>query len=111
MVNILSSYEHYKAKWENTKKIRGRAEVIKPIGQRRRTWETIEKRDGDVYACHLYQTDVVKYYPDGSIAFKAEQWSTPLSAEFMSMHSPFNCYKKHSKLWVQSVWTKKCGKN
>jgi hypothetical protein len=109
MVNILSSYEHYKKKWENTKKIRGRAEVIKPIGQRRRTWETIEKRymrcDGgteqEVYACHLYQTDVVSYYPDGSIAFKAEQWSTPLSAEFMSMHSPFNCYKKHGKLWVQ----------
>ena len=100
-MNALSAYEYYKKKWEDTKPIRGRAEVVKPINQRRRTWETIEKRVDDVYACRLYHTDVVKYYPDGSIEFTAEQWSTPLSAEFMSMHSPFNCYKKHSKLWVQ----------
>jgi hypothetical protein len=103
-MSALKAYEYYKKQWEQIKPIRGRAEVIKPIAQRRRTWETIEKRfiDGqDVYACHLYHTDVVKYYPDGSIGFTAEQWSTPLSAEFMSLHSPFNCYKKHSKLWVQ----------
>jgi len=100
-MSALSSYEYYKRQWEQIKPIRGRVEVIKPIGQRRRTWETIEKRVDDVYACRLYHTDVVKYYPDGSIEFTAEQWSTPLSAEFMSMHSPFNCYKKHSKLWVQ----------
>ena len=100
-MNMLSSYEYYKKQWEQIKPIRGRAEVVKPISQRRRTWETIEKLSEDVYACRLYNTDVVKYYPDGSIGFTAEQWSTPLSAEFMSMHSPFGCYKKHSKLWVQ----------
>ena len=71
MVNILNSYEHYEKQWKQIKPIRGRTEVIKPIGQRRRTWETIEKRDDDVYACHLYQTDVVKYYPDGSISITA----------------------------------------
>ena len=97
----LSAYEYYKKKWEDTKPIRGRTEVVKPISQRRRTWETIEKLSEDVYACRLYNTDVVKYYPDGSLGFTAEQWSTPLSAEFMSMHSPFGCYKKHSKLWVR----------
>lgn len=104
MTNPLSSYEYYKARWEQIKPIRGRAEVCKPIGQRRRTWETIEKRsiDGqDVYACHLYQTDVVKYYPDGSIGLVADTWSTPTTAEFMYQHSPFSCYKKHSKLWAQ----------
>ena len=100
-MSALSSYEYYKKQWEQIKPIRGRAEVVKPINQRRRTWETIEKLSEDVYACRLYNTDVVKYYPDGSIAFTAEQWSTPLSAEFMSMHSPFHCYKKHSKLWVK----------
>jgi hypothetical protein len=100
-MNMLSSYEYYKKQWEQIKPIRGRTEVVKPISQRRRTWETIEKLSEDVYACRLYNTDVVKYYPDGSIGFTAEQWSTPLSAEFMSMHSPFGCYKKHSKLWVQ----------
>jgi hypothetical protein len=108
MMSELSAYEYYKKKWEDTKPIRGRAEVVKPISQRRRTWETIEKLSEDVYACRLYHTDVVKYYPDGSIGFTAEQWSTPLSAEFMTMHSPFYCYKKHSKLWVK-VWGEEAG--
>ena len=100
-MSALKAYEYYKRQWEQIKPIRGRAEVVKPISQRRRTWETIEKLSEDVYACRLYTTDVVKYYPDGSIGFTAEQWSTPLSAEFMSMHSQFHCYKKHSKLWVK----------
>lgn len=98
-----SSYEHYKKQWEEIKPIRGRAEVCKPIGDRRRTWETIEKRQingEDVYACHLYQTDVVKYYPDGSIGFNSESWSTPTTADFMSIHSPFYCNKQHGNLWV-----------
>lgn len=101
MVNPMVSYEYYKKQWHDIKPIRGRTEVCKPIGQRRRTWETVEKLSEDVYACRLYQTDVVKYYPDGSIGFTAEQWSTPLSAEFMTINSPFYCYKKHSKLWVK----------
>jgi hypothetical protein len=100
-------YEHLKAKWENTKKIRGRAEDIRPIGKRYRTWETIEKRmvtvdDAyqEVYACHLYETDVVMYYPDGSIGLRINTWATPTTADFMSCYSPFYICKKYNKLWV-----------
>jgi hypothetical protein len=100
-------YEHFKAKWENTKKIRGRAEDIRPIGKRYRTWETIEKRmvmvDNtyqEVYACHLYETDVVMYYPDGSIGLRINSWATPTTADFMSCYSPFYICKKYNKLWV-----------
>lgn len=102
MSKIMSSYDYYKNLWIDTKPIRGRAEVCKPIGQRRRTWETIEKREGDVYACHLYHTDVVNYYPDGSVGLCCGSWATPTTAEFMSLHSPFNVYKRHSKLWVRT---------
>jgi hypothetical protein len=98
----MASYEYYEKLWADTKPIRGRVEVTKPIGQRRRTWETIEKREGDVYACHLYHTDVVNYYPDGSVGLRAEIWSTPTTAEFMTINSPFYVYKKHSKLWVRT---------
>lgn len=102
-------YEFYKAKWDNTKPIRGRAVDTRPIDNRRRsrTWETIEKRkvavDGawqDVYACHLYDTDVVSYYPDGSIGLRIDTWATPTTADFMSMHSPFYICKRYNKLWV-----------
>lgn len=98
-----SSYEHYKKQWEEIKPIRGRAEVVKPLGDRRRTWETVEHRvinGEDVYACHLYNTDCVMYYPDGSIGFRSETWSTPTTADFISIHSPFYCNKQHGNLWV-----------
>jgi hypothetical protein len=102
-------YEFYKKKWEDTKPIRGRAVDTRPIDKYRRyrTWETIEKRmvavDGayqEVYACHLYDTDVVSYYPDGSIGLRIDTWATPTTAEFMSMHSPFYICKRYNKIWV-----------
>jgi hypothetical protein len=102
-------YEFYKKKWEDTKPIRGRAVDTRPIDKYRRyrTWETIEKRmvavDGawqEVYACHLYDTDVVSYYPDGSIGLRIDTWATPTTAEFMSTHSPFYICKRYNKIWV-----------
>ena len=73
-----------------------------------RDWETIEKRlvrcDGgveqEVYACHLYDTDVVSYYPDGAIGLQINSWATPTTADFMSCHSPFYVCKKYNKIWV-----------
>ena len=100
----LSSYEYYKKKYAETKPIRGRTPEVRPIGQRRRTWETVEKHDVDgqeVYVCHLYQTDVVKYYPDGSIGLQAGSWATPTTAEFMYTHSPFVVHKQYGNLWAR----------
>lgn len=104
MMDKLHAYKYYKALYESVKPIRGRAEECKPIGQRRRDWETIEHRveDGqDVYSARLYNTDVVQYYPDGAIKLLPDSWFTPLTAEFMHTHSPFYCYKKYNKLWVR----------
>ena len=107
---MTTSYEFYKHKWENTKPIRGRSKDVRPIDKYRRyrDWETIEKRlvrcDGgveqEVYACHLYDTDVVSYYPDGSIGLQIMTWATPSTADFMATHSPFYVCKKYNKIWV-----------
>ena len=104
------SYEFYKVKWERTKPIRGRSKDVRPIDnyRRYRDWETIEKRqvvgqDGiaqDVYACNLYGTDVVSYYPDGSIGLQINTWATPSTADFMATHSPFYVCKRYNKIWV-----------
>ena len=103
-------YEFFKDKWEKTKPIRGRSVDVRPIDnyRRYRDWETIEKRqvigsDGtqqEVYACHLYQTDVVLYYPDGSIGLQIGSWATPTTADFMTCHSPFYICKRYNKIWV-----------
>lgn len=109
----LGFYNNFKDRFNNTKPIRGRSTEIKPIGQRRRDWETVVKvyvvEDGaleaegvDAYGAHLYQTDCVLYLPNGDLYVKTGGWATPTTAEFISRYLPRNmrCYKKYNKVWV-----------
>ena len=92
-------YQDYKNLYDAIKPIRGRAEDVRPIGKRSRDHERIEM-DGDVVACRLYNTQVVRYYPDGRIGLRCGGWSSPLTADFAHTHSPWQCFKRHNKLWV-----------
>ena len=92
-------YQDFKNLYDAIKPIRGRAEDVRPIGERRRDWERVEM-DGDVVACRLYNTQVVRYYPDGRIGLRCGGWSSPLTADFAHTHSPWQCFKRHNKLWV-----------
>ena len=92
-------YEDYKNLHDSITPIRGRAVDVRPIGERRRDWETI-RMDGDVVACRLHNTDVVRYYPDGKIGLQCDGWHTPSTADFMHIHSPWSCFKRNKKLWV-----------
>lgn len=103
----LSGYEYYKNKYNNTKPIRGRSVECRPLGARHRDWEQVVRyvesvngEDVEVYGARLYETDCVKYYPNGDIKLLAETWSTPITAAFIGNHSPFRCYKQYKKLWV-----------
>ena len=100
-----SSFKHYEAKYNSTKPIRGRSVEIKPIGQRRRDWETITSQDvegGKSYSAKLYSTECVEYFPNGDIVVRCGEWATPTTAEFIFAHSPFRCFKRHKKLWIQN---------
>jgi len=100
-----SSYKFYEAKYNNTKPIRGRSTDVRPIGQRRRDWETIISRDvdgGKSYIANLYNTDCVEYFPNGDIVLRCGDWATPTTAEFIHEHSPFSCFKRYKKLWIQN---------
>jgi hypothetical protein len=92
-------YEQYKNLHDSIIPIRGRACETRPIGERRRDWELIEM-DGPVVACVLYQTQVVRYYPDGRIGVQCGGWQTPSTADFIHIHSPWQCLKRNGKLWV-----------
>jgi hypothetical protein len=92
-------YDHYRNKYESIKPIRGRSEEVRPIGERRRDWETI-RMEGDVVACCLYQTQVVRYYPDGRIGLRTGGWATNSTAEFMHEHAPFRVNKKQKHVWI-----------
>jgi len=92
-------YQDYKNLHDSITPIRGRAVDVRPIGERRRDWETI-RMDGNVVACRLHNTDVVRYYPDGKIGLQCNGWQTPSTADFMHTHSPWSCFKRNKKLWV-----------
>jgi len=100
------SYEAYAKRYETTTPIRGRSTDVRPIGQRRRTWETITKKALDEgmwsYAVILHNTECVEYLPNGDIILRSNGWYTPLTAEFIHTHSPFACWKQGGKLWIRA---------
>lgn len=100
------SYEHYAKRYETTKPIRGRSTDVRPIGQRRRDWETITKKAIDEgmwsYSAHLYSTECVEYLPNGDVILRSGGWPTPTTAEFIDTHSPFHCWKQGGKLWIRA---------
>jgi hypothetical protein len=100
-----TTYKFYENKFNNTKPIRGRTEEIRPIGQRRRDWEKITRKDlGQgwyAYCAKLYDTEVVEYHPNGDVVLRIGGWATPTTAEFIHAQSPFACFKKNGKLWVR----------
>jgi len=101
--NAKRDYEHYKAKYNNTVPIRGRANE-RPIGERRRSHEQITAKtllSGEVsYCAKLHNTEVVEYHANGWITLRPDGWQTPATADFMHIHSPFGVYKICNKLWV-----------
>jgi hypothetical protein len=73
--------------------IRGREQRIKPLGRNRRyTWYLItesiianqaENSEYKTYACELYGTRCVEYYPNGDIVLRNGGWQTPTSFAFI----------------------------
>lgn len=104
-MNALTSYTHYKNLWEAVKPIRGRSVDVRPIGQRRRDWEQVTRKqlpNGEFsYCAHLYSTDVVEYLPNGNIILRTGGWETPSTAEFIHEHSPFSAWKANRKVWAR----------
>lgn len=102
----MTSYEHYKNLWEAVKPIRGRAAEVKPIGERRRDWELVTRRelpDGTYsYCARLHSTDCVEYLPNGNIILRTGGWETPSTSEFINMHSPFPAWKQNRKVWIRT---------
>ena len=99
-------YNRYKERYENTKPIRGRVDDIRPLGDRRRDWEQVVRREtetGIMYGAHLYQTDCVMYAENGDVHLNIGSWESVSSAQFISIHSPWgvHCYKRYSKIWVE----------
>jgi hypothetical protein len=105
-MNGFFTYAGMRAKHESTKPIRGdgaNAGLI-PLGKRNKTQEQlIRKVVGDqvVYACRLYDTDCIEYWPDGSVLIRDGGHNTQATGKFIHEWSPFACWRQYSQLWVR----------
>jgi hypothetical protein len=89
----IDGYQEAKAHFEKVNPIRGRANTVKPLGRNRRfTWYLItesiianqsENSEYKTYACELYGTRCVEYYPNGDIILRNGGWQTPTSFAFI----------------------------
>lgn len=94
----LMNYAHAKTWYENVVPIRGRYPEEKPLGKNRRYQHMqIHKRvrsveDADnplgkfitTYACQLYSTDCIEFFPDESIVLRVNSWKGPTTMMFLN---------------------------
>ena len=94
------TFEGIKGLYDSIKPIRGRSKDFRPLGDRRRDWERVEKIDEDTYAYHLYNTHCVTIRRDNSITLNPNGWHSISTAEFMTSWSPFIVMRKNRVLWA-----------
>lgn len=87
------------------KPIRGKPH-IKPISNRRNQHETIELFDSDkeIYSYKLYDTHVVRLYPNGDVAIHTGGWGSMTTASFITWVTGrrFSGRVFNNKLWVST---------
>lgn len=90
-IPAFKDYSMIKEHFENIAPIRGRAEECRPIGRRRYYWYEIVKNTVAVdlcaenplgtfatsYACRLYKTDVVEFFPNNDVVLRVNRWKGP----------------------------------
>ena len=94
----LANYQQAKEHYEKVIPIRGRSQVVKPLGEVRRfCWYRIEKLVDavqseaeplgvyrDIYACTLHGEPYILFMPDDTIEVKAHKWQSPTLKHFLT---------------------------
>ena len=104
-INIPVLYLGAKTLYDTVVPIRGKPH-IKPIGNRRKQHETIELFDSDkeIYSYKLYDTHVVRLYPNGDVAIHTGGWGSQTTAKFITWvtRNRFSGRIFNNKLWVST---------
>jgi len=100
----MRNYKFAKEVFDKIKPIRGT--TTRPLAQRYDKTRTIIEKPNALsgqssYAMRFYNTNCVEYFPDDSIIIRIDGYNSPMTAEFIDAYSPFNCYKRYNKVWVE----------
>jgi hypothetical protein len=82
-VPLTRTYEEALKVFENSKPIKGRANEIRPLGQRRDADTYWVRKDGDKVQYMLYKTPVVTFAPDGVVVW-TNGWSSVSTHQFIN---------------------------
>lgn len=94
----IANYDMAKRIYQEAKPIRGRYPEERPLGRNRRySWMQIHERSTSIedtdnplgqfiktYACQLYQTDCVEFFPNGEVVIRVNQWRGPTTLMFIN---------------------------
>ena len=69
---------------DNTKPLRGRAEEIRPLGNRRDADTYHIRKHGDAIELVLYKTPVITFEPDGDVVLFVDNYNTVATHQFLS---------------------------
>lgn len=69
---------------DKTKPLRGRAEEIKPLGNRRDADTYHIRKHGDAIELVLYKTPVITFEPDGEVVLFVDNYNTVATHQFLS---------------------------
>lgn len=90
----INDYAGAKRVYENTKPLRGTVN-FRPIGGRSsRNPTQIICTDEGVYVIRLWSTDIIKYFPDGTVHLDNGGYVTNTTANAISYMSPVSCWNK-----------------
>lgn len=87
----ISSYEEAKRTYEGTKPLREHPD-FRPLDRRSKDAKSQIIKRGDEYIVRLYSTDIVTYFPDGSVFVSTGGWSTPSTRAAISAMSPLSAW-------------------
>lgn len=83
-IHSLANYNEAFHKWESTKPIRGRADDVRPLGNRRQADQyKIEILPEGGVACVLYRTPVVTFFTDGDVRIMNDGWNSQSTCHFI----------------------------
>jgi len=86
-VKVLRNYDEA-SRWEaKVKPMRGRAVECKPLGARNKSHANIRRENDDIVV-RLYNTDIVRYKPDGSIIIRQGGYASQTTRKYLDAVLP-----------------------
>jgi len=77
------SYEQARNIFNNTKPVRGRAEEVRPLGDRRDADTYRVRKNGDAVELVLYKTPVITFTPDGEVSLFVDGYNSVSTHQFI----------------------------